>query len=259
MKIKLLHSTFDENGNASPRQHFSCFIINDSISLDAGSLAFAITSQQRENIRNVVLSHAHLDHIAGLPLFIDDLYADLKSPVFVYASRDVVEILERDIFNWAVYPKFSELRNDFGEVLKYEEFEYLKEFSINGLKFCPISVNHKVPTAGFLISDATSKIAFTSDTAEMDEFWKIVNAQENINAILIECAFPTRLEEIAKTSFHLTPNRLKTELKKFKNQNACPIYVINLKPMYYDEICQEINDLGIENLRVFNVGREYSF
>jgi cAMP phosphodiesterase len=258
MKIKLLHSTFDENGNASPRQHFSCFIINDSISLDAGSLAFSITSQQRENIRNVVLSHAHLDHIAGLPLFIDDLYADLKSPVCVYASRDVIEILERDIFNWAVYPKFSELQNDFGEVLTYSEFEYGKVFNIADLEFCPISVNHKVPTAGFLISDATSKIAFTSDTAEMDEFWKIVNAEENINAILIECAFPTRLEGIAKNSFHLTPNRLKKELEKL-NQNICPIYVINLKPMYYDEICEEINQFQIENLKVFSVGREYSF
>jgi cAMP phosphodiesterase len=258
MKIKLLHSTFDENGNASPRQHFSCFIINDSISLDAGSLAFSINSRQRESIRNVVLSHAHLDHIAGLPLFIDDLYADLKEPICVYASADVVRILERDIFNWSVYPKFLELRNDFGEVLKYNEFEYGKSFDISDLKFRPISVNHKVPTAGFLISDSNSKIAFTSDTAEMDEFWNIVNAEESLDAILIECAFPNSLEEIAKNSFHLTPNRLKIELRKL-NHVMCPIYVINLKPIYYDEICREISELGIENLEVFTVGREYIF
>ena len=260
MKIKLLNSTFDENGNASPRQHFSCFMIDDCVSLDAGSLAFSITSVQREKTRNVVLSHAHLDHIAGLPLFIDDLYADLKEPVSVYASQEVVEILERDVFNWSVYPKFSELKNEFGEVLKYHVFEQGKKFEVAHLNFQPISVNHRVPTSGFIISDKTAKVAFTSDTAEMGDFWDVVNGQENLDAILIECAFPNKLSDLAKNSFHLTPHRLSEELTKFRpKEKKCPIFVINLKPMYYTDICQELTDLNIENLKVFEVGREYNF
>ena len=42
-------------------------IIDDSVAIDAGSLAFACTGRQRERVRDVVLTHTHLDHIAGLP------------------------------------------------------------------------------------------------------------------------------------------------------------------------------------------------
>src|SRR3712207_8672222 len=55
------------------------------------------------------------DHIAGLPLFIDDSFAGLEEPIRVYATREVIEILERDIFNWDVYPNFSELKNQNGD------------------------------------------------------------------------------------------------------------------------------------------------
>ena len=68
MKLQLLPSTFDENGRASPRQHLTCFVIDDCVAIDAGSLAMSVNPVQRKNIRDIVLTHAHLDHIAGLPL-----------------------------------------------------------------------------------------------------------------------------------------------------------------------------------------------
>jgi ribonuclease BN (tRNA processing enzyme) len=82
----MLPSSFDENGFASARQHLPCFVINDSIALDAGSLAMAASDFQRQNIRDIILTHAHLDHIAGLPLFVDDLFAHLEKPICVYAT-----------------------------------------------------------------------------------------------------------------------------------------------------------------------------
>src|SRR5918998_1216332 len=106
MKLQLLPTTFDRNGCATAQQHLACFVIDDSVAIDAGSLAMATTDIQREKIRNVVLTHAHLDHIAGLPLFIDDLFAILKEPICVHAEKKVIDTLERDVFNWSVYPRF---------------------------------------------------------------------------------------------------------------------------------------------------------
>ncbi|MGH9949699.1 MAG: MBL fold metallo-hydrolase, partial [Pyrinomonadaceae bacterium] len=84
----MLPSTFDGAGASSKRQHFQCLVINGSIAVDAGSLANSVTAVERSNIRNVVLTHAHLDHIAGLPLFIDDLFPVLTEPVRVHAVRE---------------------------------------------------------------------------------------------------------------------------------------------------------------------------
>ena len=44
----------------------------------------AASATQKKQIRDVVLTHAHLDHIAGLPLFIDDLFASLIEPVRIF-------------------------------------------------------------------------------------------------------------------------------------------------------------------------------
>ncbi|NNE99643.1 MAG: 3',5'-cyclic-nucleotide phosphodiesterase [Pyrinomonadaceae bacterium] len=255
MKLQLLPSTI-ENGAVSAKQHLSCFVVDDLVSIDAGSLAISANELQRKQIRDVVLTHAHIDHIAGLPLFIDDLFAEIAKPVEVYASQEIIDILERDIFNWDVYPRFSALENEHGAVMKYRPFVVGKTFKVEHLEITPIAVNHKVPAVGFIVSDGISKFAITGDTAEMDQFWTAVNQEEGIDALLIECAFPTRLDELAQISHHMTPSRLENELKKF-NDKSCPIYVINMKPSYYREVLDELESLDIENVKILEVGREY--
>ncbi|MGI8640951.1 MAG: MBL fold metallo-hydrolase [Pyrinomonadaceae bacterium] len=256
MKFQLLPSTFDEKGCASMRQHLSCFVVDDCVAIDAGSLAMATTSKQKNLIRDVILTHAHLDHIAGLPLFIDDLFASLEVPIRVFATNEVIEVIERDIFNWDIYPSFSELANQNGAVLEYHPFETGKEFSVKHLRVKSVEVNHKVPTVGFIISDNKTSFAISSDTSEMNEFWETVNAEKNLAALFIECAFPNELDELAQVSHHLTPKKLLKELNKFDRKN-CPIYVMNIKPMYFEEVVRQVKQLGIENLEILEVGKIY--
>lgn len=218
----------------------------------------ATNKVQKKQIRNIVLTHAHLDHIAGLPLFIDDLFAALESPVCVYATQKVINILERDIFNWEVYPKFSELKNAYGDVLKYFPFEIGKEFSIGNLSIKAIEVNHLVQTAGFIISNGRLTVAFSGDTAETSEFWEIVNREKFLSAVFIECAFPNKLCSLADASHHLTPKKLEKELKKLKSAH-CPVYIINLKPMYREQVIREIKELEIKNLKILEIGKVYEF
>lgn len=258
VRVKLLPSTFENDGSASRRQHYACFIVDGCVAFDAGSLANAVTPVERENIRDVVLTHAHLDHIAGLPLFIDDLFATLTKPVRIHGTRAVIKVLEDHIFNWSVYPRFSELTNWFGKVVEYQEHEYDVDFQVRHLTVRPVAVNHKVPSSGFIISDGNATIAMTGDTAETDRFWTVVNETENVSAILIECAFPDDFAELAAVSHHLTPSKMAFEIGKLKRQD-CPIYAVNLKPMYRDAIVSQLDLLRIPFLEVFEVGREYWF
>ncbi|MCW5958960.1 MAG: 3',5'-cyclic-nucleotide phosphodiesterase [Pyrinomonadaceae bacterium] len=257
MKLQLLPSTFEKDGSASLKQHLASFVIDDCVALDAGSLAMSATPLQRKNIRDVVLTHAHLDHIAGLPLFVDDLFATLESPIRVHGQQEVIESLENHIFNWEIYPRFSELTNENGSVLEYHKFSIGETLAIKHLKFRSVSVNHKVPTVGFIIKDEASTIAFTSDTSKMSEFWNEVNNEKSLDAILIECAFPNGLANLAGISHHLTPKALEQELTKLRH--GCPIYVINVKPMYRDSVADEISGLEIPNLSILEVGKIYEW
>ena len=258
MRFQLLPSTFEENGAASARQHLTCFLVDDCVAFDAGSLAMASNAVQKQQVRDVVLSHAHLDHIAGLPLFIDDLFATLDEPIRIHATAEVINILERDVFNWSVYPRFSELTNDNGAVVEYKPFQSGVPFSVRHLTVRAVDVNHKVPTSGFIISDGKGAVALTGDTAALDGFWRCANENENLAAVLIECAFPDELRELAETSHHLTPSGLRRELEKVECP-SCPIYVINLKPMYREQTIRQIEALGIKNLRILEVGKAYEW
>ena len=115
-----------------------------------------------------------------------------------------------------------------------------------------------MPTVGFIVSDGKTRIALTGDTAETVDFWQVLNKEEKLDALLIECAFPSELKELACASHHLTPQNLQFELKKFRHR-SCPVYAINLKPMYRDKIVRELHDLQIENLEVLEVGKIYEF
>lgn len=258
MKLQLLPTTFNEDGCATAQQHSCCFVVDDCVAIDAGSLATATNKTQREKIRDVVLTHAHLDHVAGLPLFIDDLFATLEKPVRIHAVKEVIDALRAHIFNWVIYPDFSELTNQNGEVLRYEVFESEREVKVGHLNIKAVEVNHKVPSVGIIFSDRKSKVALSGDTAEMDKFWQVLNAESNLDALLIECAFPNELNDLAHSSHHLTPNVLKEELSKFKFSD-CPVYVVNLKPMYRETVIAELQALEINNLHIFEVGKIYEF
>lgn len=216
------------------------------------------SAEQKNQIRDVLLTHAHLDHVAGLPLFIDDLFADLTEPVRIFATDEVIEVLEQHIFNWSVYPRFSELSNARGAVMEYYAFEVGKEFTVKNIRVKAVEVNHHVPAVGFVLSDGETTLAISSDTAEMKDFWRETNAAENLKAILIECAFPNELRDLADVSYHLTPKMLREEIKKSSQKN-CPIYLINLKPMYREKIIREIREMEIENLFIMDVGKIYDW
>jgi cAMP phosphodiesterase len=233
-------------------------IIDDCVAIDAGSLAFGCTELQRQQVRDIVLTHTHLDHIAGLPLFIDDLFATITSPIRVHATRDVIETLERDVFNWSVYPRFSELMNKSGRVVEYREFKQGSEFTAQHFTIRSVAVNHKVAACGYVVSDGKISIGITGDTAETNDIWTAFNDALNLRAVLVECAFPNELSDLAVVSNHLTPKKLEREIEKLANKD-CEIYAINLKPMYRETILQQIGQLDGGRLKVLDVGRVYEW
>lgn len=258
MNIQLLPSTFDAQGRATAEQRLTCFLVDDCVAIDAGSVALALTDPQRELVRDIIVTHPHMDHIACLPIFIDDLFASLKEPIRVHATQEVIGLLERDVFNWNVYPRFSDLTNDYGPVMQYVPLTIGQEFKVAHLTVVAMPVNHIVPTIGLIISDEKSTIAFSSDTAETQEFWDVVNAKAHVDALLIETSFPNSMSELAEVTRHLTPAALAKELRKL-NHNGLDILTVHLKPSYRETIVEELKELGLPNLVVMMPGQTYSW
>ncbi len=243
---------------ATLEQRLTCFLIDDCVAVDAGSIAIALTNEQRAKVRDIIVTHPHLDHIASLPIFIDDLYPTLKEPMRVHATQEVIGLLERDVFNWNVYPRFSDLKNDYGPVMEYVPIQVGESFKVAHLNVVAVPVNHIVPTIGLVVSDGERSVAFSSDTAETEDFWKLLNEMKDLDVLLIEASFPDRMAKLAHVSRHFTPASLSNELKKL-NHNGMDIMAVHLKPTYREEIIEQLRALNIPRLTVMEPGKVYTW
>ena len=258
MRIQLLPSSFDAGGTATAAQRLTCFLIDECVTVDAGSIGIALTDPQRRTVRDVIVTHPHMDHIASLPIFVDDLFGQLEQPVRIHATQEVIDLLKLDVFNDTVYPRFDELKNQHGRVMEYVPFKLATEFKVAHLSVTAVSVNHIVPTVGLLLSDGKSTVAFSSDTAETEEFWKLVNRAQRLDALFIEASFPNSMRKLAEASKHLTPLMLQNELKKL-DHNGMDILAVHLKPTYRETVVRELAEMGIKNLTVMETGRVYEW
>ena len=258
MRIQLLPSSFDAGGSANPAQRLTCFLIDERVTVDAGSIGIALTDPQRHLVRDVIVTHPHMDHIASLPIFVDDLFGELEQPIRIYATEEVIGLLKLDVFNDTVYPKFHELRNQHGNVMEYVPFEAGKEFQVAHLTVTAVPVNHIVPTVGLLLTDGRTTVAFSSDTAETDEFWGLVNRSARLDALFIETSFPNSMQKLAEVSKHLTPSMLQRELAKLSH-NGMDILAVHLKPAYRETVIRELSEIGIQNLSVMETGKIYEW
>lgn len=258
MKIQLLPSTFDGDGRATSEQRLTSYVIDDRVAVDGGSLALGLTGRQREQVRDVIITHPHMDHVATLPIFIDDLFALLREPVRVHTTQEIADLLERDVFNWTVYPRFSGLRNEFGPVMEYVTFRPGEEFEVAHLKIKAVPVNHIVPTVGLVVTDGRTTVAFSSDTTTTEEFWRLVNETPEVSAVLIEAAFPNAMRKLADVSGHLTPEGLAAELAKLTHKDL-DVLAVHLKPTYRAALVEELKALGIPRLRVMEACHPYEW
>ena len=258
VKIQLLPSTFDEQGCATPEQRLSCFLIDDRVTIDAGSIALALNESQHETVRDVIITHSHMDHIATLPIYIDDLYSRLREPVRIHATEEVISLLQRDIFNGTVYPPFHHFSNDHTRVMEFVPFSTGEEFEVAHLRVRAVAVNHIVPTVGLVLTDGATTIAFSADTYTTEGFWEMVNRAPRLDALLIEASFPNAMVKLAEVSGHLTPEVLGQELQKLTHREI-EILVMHLKPAYRETLIRELDALGLPNLSAMEPGREYSW
>jgi ribonuclease BN (tRNA processing enzyme) len=258
LKIKLLPSTISADGQPSPEQRLSCFVVDGRVALDAGSIAIGLDDAERESVRDVIITHPHIDHLATLPIFVDDLFAFLKEPVRIHATQEVCDLVARDIFNGTVYPPFQDFNNGTTPVMQFVPFRAGEEFRVAHLRITAVPVRHIVPTVGMVFTDGETTIALSSDTSSTDEFWHLVNREPRVDALLIEASFPNHLSKLAEASGHLTPDALGHELRKLKHTDL-DILAMHLKPSYRRQLIEELAALRVPRLSAMEPGREYSW
>lgn len=241
MKIEILGAS----GGIGKGLYTTCLRINDHTLIDAGSGLGNLPNEELRKIQRVFLTHAHLDHIAFLPLLIDVCYEFLQKPIEVFALPEVISVLKTHIFNWSVWPDFTVLPNAEHPVLKLHPVTYPHPLAAEELRLTPFLVEHVVPCCGWLVEADGVRFAFTGDTTANTNLLNTLNGLGRLDALMIECAFPDRLADLAHLSKHITP-KLLFHLHE-KMQHPCSLWISHLKPSQTEEITQQLQDYFPEN------------
>jgi len=188
----------------------------------------------------VFVTQSHLDHVTSIPFLVDTVGGMRAKPILVHATRPTIEILKSHLFNWAIWPDFSEIPSPEAPFLRYEEIAVGQPIALAGRTITPIRARHTVPAVGYHIDSGSASLVFTGDTGPNDALWRIVNRIDNLKILIIETAFSNKERNLAEISRHLCPETLADELKKLE-RNA-EIYITHMKPGEIEPTMLEIEE-----------------
>lgn len=237
-------------------QFAASYVVNGSLVIDAGSIGFAGLDRQKA-VRSVLISHAHLDHVASLPIFIDNVYQPGPHCPTVYASQHVVDNLMAHFFNDVVWPDMIRLSGEESPFLRFVVLEDGKPVDIDGMTVTPIALNHVIPTFGFIVDDGETAVAFISDTAQTETIWEYVRNTPRVKAVILEAAFPNSMRWLAEKAKHLTPSLFLEEYSKAGR--SIPVVAVHIKPAFYSAVVSELKDLNLDTLTISQPNQTYSF
>lgn len=222
------------------RMQTTSLLLNEQILLDAGTGVGDLNLAQMAKIDAIFLTHAHLDHIASLPLMLDSTFGMRQGPVEVLAPTEVIEAIQKHIFNWIIWPDFSVIPSADAPCVKFIPFNVGDVFEFQGGQIHALPVNHHVAAVAYEIRTPLGSTVFSGDTRASDLFLEALGQLPLLRALIVECAFPNQEKGLAERSGHFCPDSLAKWLAEF----PIPLlYITHLKPQLADQTMQEVEAL----------------
>jgi len=253
MKIRVLGAF----GGEGLRHRPSSFLINDKILLDGGSVTGALSVPQQLAIEHAIISHAHLDHVAGLAYLTETLaFCEVGAAVTISSIDPVIGTLRGSVFNNVLWPDFSKIPHPDVPVVKFRALIEDVEQRVSDVWVTPVAVSHTVPAAGFIVHDGTSGVIYSGDTGPTEALWQAARNLRGLRAVILECAFPNRLGPLAQVAKHMTPSLIRRELEKLPPD--LPVWIFHVKPQFHEEIAEELARIDPRRVSILEQDRTYT-
>jgi ribonuclease BN (tRNA processing enzyme) len=238
-------------------QYLTSFLLNRAVAIDAGSLGLYRSPQAQAHVQHVFLTHSHIDHVASLPIFLDNVYQGTGECVTVYGNAAVLDCLRRDLFNDRIWPDLLRLSTQRPPYLRLQELHPGQPVEVAGLRVTPVAVNHAVPTCGFVVEDGAATVVFPSDTGPTEAIWEQANRTANVRAVFLEVTFPNAMAWLADLAKHLTPEMFAREAAKL--EQPARFVAVHISARFRPQVVAELRALGLPNLELARFGKPYLF
>ena len=110
-------------------------------------------------------------------------------PVTVHATRETLDILKAHLFNWKIWPDFTQIPSAQAPYLRYEEIRVGEPVRLGRTHRHRVAGEPRGAGGGFQLDSGDASLVFTGDTTTNDALWEVVNRIENLRYLIIETAF----------------------------------------------------------------------
>ncbi|HET7876857.1 MAG TPA: 3',5'-cyclic-nucleotide phosphodiesterase [Methylomirabilota bacterium] len=253
MRVKVLGAYGSEGQGQRP----SAFLVDDRVLVDGGTVGGALAVPEQIAIEHALISHAHLDHITGLAFLTDTLaMVAPERRVTACSIAPVVETLRTCAFNDTLWPNFTSIPTPANAVLGFRTLPEEAEARVGELWVTAVPVNHTIPTTAFVIHDGETGFVYSGDTGPTESLWRVARELRGLKALIVETAFPNRLDALARASGHLTPDMLKREMAKMPPD--IPIWIFHIKPQLYQETAEQLARIDPARIHLLEQGKTYT-
>lgn len=175
------------------RRHTACYFLPDvGVVLDAGTGMFRLPEYLRTEQIEILLSHAHLDHVMGLTFLIETFGVEAHDRVTIRGREDKLTAVRDHLFAEPLFPiapgyHFEPL----GDSCALPENGTLRTFD---LKHPGGSIGMRLEWPGHALAYVTDTTA-TTDAAYIDQI-------AGVDLLLHEANFPANHDDLAKLTGH---------------------------------------------------------
>jgi len=191
----------------SEDRHTSCYYIPElALLLDAGTGIFRLTAELLTNPRESIdiwLSHAHLDHIAGLTFLLDTMAVTTLKQVRVFGEGSKLQAVREQLYHYLIFPveprmEFVELPETSSPFLVSGRRDYLMQW---------MPLKHPGGSVGFVIEFSGKRLAYITDTtadinADINADNSYIGALHDLDLLMHECNFDDQQQEMALITGH---------------------------------------------------------
>jgi ribonuclease BN (tRNA processing enzyme) len=247
------------HGGETPRYKTTSFLIDGRLAIDAGALTSGLSLERQLEVDNILITHAHLDHVKDLAMLADNVFGRRRKPVRIFCTPETHRTLREHFFNDRLWPDFTVLPSARRPTVQLVEIPFEQKVRVGPFQVTAIRVDHPIESVGYLVSGRSGTLAISGDTGPTQRFWNAVNGLRDLKMLLVEVSFPDGMQKLADVSMHLTPQALARELEKLA-LDGFPILLYHLKPAYVDAIRADLQPLfELRPLVLPEAGEVYHF
>lgn len=207
------------------RRHTACYFVPEAgLVLDAGSGIYRLPPLIETDFLDIVLSHAHLDHVVGLTFLLDILHQRPVERVRIWGEPQKLDAVRTHLFNELIFPVQLD-----AEWCPITNADQVIEVGRGGL-LRAFPLQHPGGALGFRVDwPGGSSLAYVTDTVG-DVEADYVDIVRRCDLLVHECYFRDEHREWAEKTGHTWTSRAAEVARRSEARQLLLVHINPLEP-----------------------------